>query len=73
MPKLRSLSGQQAKAILEQHGFALARQRGSHLMMRKTTPEGNITVPIPDHRELAVGTLASIIRLSGLDRALFEV
>ncbi len=73
MPRLRSMSGQQARAILERHGFTLARQRGSHMMMRKTTPEGNILVPIPNHRELDIGTLASIIRLSGLDRALFEV
>jgi predicted RNA binding protein YcfA (HicA-like mRNA interferase family) len=31
-----------------------------------------ITVPVPDHRELRVGTLLSIIRRSQLPRALFE-
>lgn len=31
-----------------------------------------VTVPIPDHRELAIGTLLSIIRQSGIPRAEFE-
>ncbi len=31
-----------------------------------------ITVPVPDHREVAQGTLRSIIRQSGLPRADFE-
>lgn len=30
------------------------------------------TVPVPDHRELRIGTLASVIRQSGLPRHLFE-
>jgi len=37
--------------------------------------EGNttITVPVPDHDELRMGTLLGIIRQSGLTRSLFEV
>jgi predicted RNA binding protein YcfA (HicA-like mRNA interferase family) len=31
-----------------------------------------ITVPVPDHAELRVGTLQSIIRQSGVDRKEFE-
>jgi len=34
---------------------------------------GTITVPVPLHRELRPGTLASIIRQSQLDRSLFTV
>ena len=30
------------------------------------------TVPVPDHAELKVGTLSSIVRQSGLVRSLFE-
>jgi predicted RNA binding protein YcfA (HicA-like mRNA interferase family) len=30
------------------------------------------TVPIPNHRELAKGTLKSIVNLSGLDEGLFR-
>jgi predicted RNA binding protein YcfA (HicA-like mRNA interferase family) len=41
--------------------------------MQKRTASGTITVPVPLHRELRPGTLASIIRQSQLDRSLFEV
>ena len=40
--------------------------------MQKSGDEGTITVPVPDHAELRTGTLASIIRQSGLPRTLFE-
>jgi predicted RNA binding protein YcfA (HicA-like mRNA interferase family) len=32
----------------------------------------SVTVPVPDHREVKIGTLLSIIRQSGLDRIEFE-
>lgn len=41
--------------------------------MQARTAAGTRTVPVPNHRELAIGTLSSIIRQSGLDRSLFEV
>jgi len=62
MGKLRVLSGQDACRILEQHGFQIVRQRGSHLVMQRETDHGTVTVPIPDHPELRIGTLQSIIR-----------
>jgi predicted RNA binding protein YcfA (HicA-like mRNA interferase family) len=40
--------------------------------MQRTTAAGTTTVPVPDHSELKVGTLTSIIRQSGLPRSLFE-
>jgi predicted RNA binding protein YcfA (HicA-like mRNA interferase family) len=40
--------------------------------MQRRTGAGTVTVPIPDHRELASGTLLSIIRQSGVPRAEFE-
>jgi len=40
--------------------------------MQQRTTAGTVTVPIPDHRELAIGTLQSIIRQSQLPRSLFE-
>ena len=41
--------------------------------MQKKTPDSTITVPVPDHKEIRIGTLQSIIRQSQLPRALFEV
>ncbi len=65
MGKLRVLSGREVCAILEGHGFREVRQRGSHIVMHRVTDEGTTTVPVPDHRELRIGTLRSIIRHPG--------
>jgi predicted RNA binding protein YcfA (HicA-like mRNA interferase family) len=54
------------------NGFAQVRQRGSHVVMQKRANETTITVPVPLHDELRIGTLMSIIRQSGLPRTLFE-
>jgi predicted RNA binding protein YcfA (HicA-like mRNA interferase family) len=40
--------------------------------MQKRSAETTVTVPVPDHAEIRVGTLLSIIRQSGLQRPLFE-
>jgi predicted RNA binding protein YcfA (HicA-like mRNA interferase family) len=40
--------------------------------MQKKIEGSTITVPVPDNDELRIGTLQSIIRQSGLSRALFE-
>ncbi len=72
MGKLRVLSGQEVCAILGRHGFASVRRRGSPVVMQRKTPEGTTTVPVPDHGELKIGTLRSIIRQSGLPRGEFE-
>jgi predicted RNA binding protein YcfA (HicA-like mRNA interferase family) len=41
--------------------------------MQQETPDSTITVPVPNHKEILIGTLQSIIRQSQLPRALFEV
>lgn len=66
MPKLPVLSGREACAVLEAHGFIKVRQRGSHIIMQLPREGSTITVPVPDHKELRTGTLRSIIRQSGL-------
>ncbi len=72
MGKLRILSGNQVCDILEKHGFIQVRQRGSHIVMQKRLPDTTITVPVPNHVELRIGTLQSIIRQSGLNKSEFE-
>src|SRR5262249_51399730 len=73
VPRLRRLSGRDARAILERHGFVLVRQKGSHMILQRIRPEGGtITVPIPDHRELKTGTLLAISAQTPPPRALFE-
>uniref|UniRef100_A0A7V4G9M5 Type II toxin-antitoxin system HicA family toxin n=1 Tax=Desulfobacca acetoxidans TaxID=60893 RepID=A0A7V4G9M5_9BACT len=72
MAKLRTLSGREVCQILSQHGFLELRRRGSHIVMQKKLSDTTITVPVPDHEELKIGTLLSIIRQSRVSRSEFE-
>jgi predicted RNA binding protein YcfA (HicA-like mRNA interferase family) len=70
---LRVLSGKEVCAILQRHGFVDVGWRGSHIAMQRRLVDGTTTVPVPDHKELRIGTLQSIIRQSGLPRSDFEL
>jgi predicted RNA binding protein YcfA (HicA-like mRNA interferase family) len=70
--KLRILSGQEICAILARHGFVEVRQRGSHVIMQKQLEETTVSVPVPNHSEIRIGTLQSIIRQSGISKSKFE-
>ena len=72
MGRLRVLSGREVCKILEAEGFTSVRQRGGHVVMQKRTGNTTTTVPVPNQNELKTGTLASIIRQSGLPRTFFE-
>ena len=72
MAKLRVLSGRDVCEILAHNGFVEVRRRGSHIVMQKRLANTTVTVPVPDHDEINIGTLQSIIRQSGLSRQLFE-
>jgi predicted RNA binding protein YcfA (HicA-like mRNA interferase family) len=65
------LSGKAVCEILRRHGFAEVRRRSSHIVKQKSVGGATTTVPVPDHAELKIGTLASIIRQSGLPRHVF--
>ncbi|MDP8262984.1 MAG: type II toxin-antitoxin system HicA family toxin [Candidatus Ancaeobacter aquaticus] len=73
MGKLRILSGRDVCQILANHNFIEVRQHGSHIAMQKRTSQGTTTVPVPNHKEIRIGTLQSIIRQSGLPRSEFEI
>ncbi len=62
MGKRGVLSRKEVCAILARHGFVEVRRRGSHVLMQKKLPNSTVTVPVPDHPELRVGTLQAIIR-----------
>ena len=62
MPNLPHLSGKEIIRALERFGFVQARQRGSHVVMKKTTAEGSVGCVVPLHGEVAIGTLNSILR-----------
>jgi predicted RNA binding protein YcfA (HicA-like mRNA interferase family) len=64
MPQLPRMSGREVVRVFQKHGWEVARQRGSHIIMVKTGQ--NVTLSIPDHKEVAKGTLRSLIRSAGL-------
>lgn len=68
--KLPIISGDKVVKALFKIGFRLARQSGSHMILVKES-EGKITVVVPKHKELAKGTLLSIISQSRLSREEF--
>ena len=72
MGKLRVLSGEAVCRILAKHGFMEVRRRGNHIVMQRKDPGQTTTVPVPNHTELRIGTLQSIIRQSGVPRSEFE-
>jgi predicted RNA binding protein YcfA (HicA-like mRNA interferase family) len=64
MPELPILSGREVVRAFAQAGWQMVRQRGSHMILIK--PGHMATLSVPDHREIAKGTLRSLIRSSGL-------
>jgi predicted RNA binding protein YcfA (HicA-like mRNA interferase family) len=64
--RLPRISGREAIQALERLGFEQIRQRGSHVVLKKQTSDGAIGCVVPLHRELATGTLRSILRQAGV-------
>jgi predicted RNA binding protein YcfA (HicA-like mRNA interferase family) len=62
MPKLPRVSGAEVVRALGRLGFVVARQRGSHIVMRR----GSSGCVVPNHRELKVGTLAGVLKQAGV-------
>ncbi|NJM38653.1 MAG: addiction module toxin, HicA family [Akkermansiaceae bacterium] len=58
MANLPNISGSEAVRALQRLGFKVARQRGSHIVMRR----GSSGCVVPNHREIKIGTLAGVIR-----------
>ncbi len=65
MAKLPVVSGRDAVKALSKIGYTKDRQKGSHIILRQTAAPHRRIV-IPDHKEIAKGTLRSIIKQTGL-------
>jgi predicted RNA binding protein YcfA (HicA-like mRNA interferase family) len=68
--RLPILSGQQVVKALERAGFVQTRTRGSHVVLRHADTGRGTTVPL--HKVVKRGTLAAILRQTGIDAAEFE-
>ncbi len=65
MSKLPQISGRQLVAALRKFEYVVDRQRGSHIVLRNVSPPHRRLV-VPDHKEVAKGTLRAILGQAGL-------
>lgn len=64
MPPLPVLSGREVANAFVRLGWEIARQRGSHIILTRAGHAA--TLSVPDHDEIARGTLRALIRRAGL-------
>lgn len=67
MPKMPRLSGKELIKILAHFGFEIIRQKGSHVILKKKTNDGEIGTVVPLHKELAEGTLRGILKQAKIE------
>ncbi|HSL62453.1 MAG TPA: type II toxin-antitoxin system HicA family toxin [Desulfotignum sp.] len=65
MTGLPRISGREVVAVFVKIGYEKDRQKGSHIVLRQTAyPQRRLVVP--DHKEIAKGTIRTIIKQAGL-------
>jgi predicted RNA binding protein YcfA (HicA-like mRNA interferase family) len=71
LSKLPVVSGEELCKVLGKIGYSIDHQTGSHIVLRhKNPPYRRLTVP--EHKEIAKGTLRAIIRQAGLSLEEFK-
>ena len=64
MPRLPRMNGRKFVKVFQKIGWVQTRQSSSHIILVR---EGHpATLSVPDHKEVAVGVLRSLIRSAGL-------
>lgn len=66
-PSLPHISGAEAIRALQKLGFVIARQKGSHIILRRDSA-GCV---VPNHKELKTGTLSSVLKQAGVSVGAF--
>ncbi len=67
MPKMPRISGKEFLKILAVFGFEIIRQKGSHVVLKKKTIDGELGTVVPMHKELAEGTIRGILKQAKID------
>lgn len=70
MPKL--YSAKQIIRALQKAKFQKVSQKGSHIKLRGLRDGRLLTVIVPDHKVIAKGTFASILRQADMTKSEFE-
>lgn len=60
-PKLPQVSGDELISFLKGMGYEVVRQKGSHIRLKKNTPSGEHNISVPNHKQIAKGTLNAIL------------
>lgn len=60
MAQLPNLSGKEVVKVFENLGWEFSRQSGSHIVLTKDGEMASLSVP--NHKEVAKGTLRSLLR-----------
>ena len=60
------------KVLCKEFGFSLVSQKGSHIKLGKTLKGKTITTVVPNHKELALGTLKGVLFLAEVDEKEFR-
>lgn len=64
----KTISGKQVIKVLVKHfGFQVVSQKGSHVRLKKAVPGGTLVTIVPNHKELALGTLKGALKLARVD------
>lgn len=68
MARLPVLSARDVLRALGKAGFVQVGRKGSHVRLKRVKPGDVRIVVVPNHPEIARGTLQSILRQAGLTR-----
>lgn len=69
MSKLPRLSGTEIiKVLVKEFGFEIARQKGSHVVLRKFIEGRKVVTVVPLHKEVKLGTLFGILELGEINK-----
>ena len=71
MPKLSRPAAKEVIKLLSKSGFEIVGRKGSHIRMKKKTGQETLILVVPDHKEIAPGTLLNIIRRSKINKEQF--
>lgn len=72
MSKFPKLSGKKIiKVLIKGFNFEIARQRGSHVVLRKFERDEKIVTVVPLHKEVRIGTLLGILDLAKIKKKKF--
>ena len=66
MSRLPIVSGRVLMAFMESQGYVELRKRGSHVRLELRNERGVWVETVPNHKEVAKGTLRSILRRMSL-------